>query len=148
MCWRLYRNMKQHISKQAKKCVCVCMQMHCGALQGTAGNGQVHFLAPRGCLTSAVRAARPLHHLCSRMSVPPPPHPHWQPIQGERRVVELPWCWPYTSTTAETPGCCPSLLLNFSPPHTQLLSTNREEKIHRSSQTYRRRWFSLCKLSL
>lgn len=70
MCWMLYRNMKHYISKQANKCACVCMQMHCGALQGTAGNGQVHFLAPRGCLTSGVHAARPLHHLCST-SVPP-----------------------------------------------------------------------------
>lgn len=59
-------------------------QMHCGgSLQGVAGSGQVHFLTPHGCLTSGVRAACPLHQLCSRMSVPS----RWQPNQGERRVA-------------------------------------------------------------
>lgn len=88
-------------------------QMHCGGmLQGAAGSGQVHFLTPHGCLTSGVRAARPLHQLCSRMSVPS----CWQPNQGERRVAESPRCWPYPSPTAETPGCYPILLANFYPP--------------------------------
>ncbi len=117
-------NMEHYISKQGKKSVCARMRMHRGALQNAAGSSRVHFLAPRGCLTSGVHAARPLHHLCSRMSVPP----CRQPNQGERGVAEPPWCWPYLSPTAETPGCCPSLLLNFSPPQTKLLSPKRGRK--------------------
>lgn len=144
-CWRLGENMEHYISKQNKKCVCVRTRMHCGALQGAAGSGQVHFLAPPGCLTSGVRSARPLHHLCSMMSIPP----CWQPNQGERRVAEPSWCWPYPSPTAETPGCYPTLLLNFSPPQTQLISNKRGGGgDYSSSQTYWRRWFSLCLPSL
>lgn len=120
--------MKHYISKQAKKCVCMCMQMHCGALQGMAGNGQVHFLAPRGCLTSAVRAARPLHHLCSRMSVPPPPadkptkeNEEWwsfhdadltpAPLQRLQAVASL-CCWTFLPLTH-----------NFCPPTGEKKST-------------------------
>lgn len=117
------------------------MRTQCGALQGAAGSSRVHFLAPYGCLTSGVHAARPLHHLCSRMSVTP----RWRPNQGERRVAEPPWCWPYLSPTAETPGCYPTLLLNFSPPsNLTSVPQKRGEKNYRSSQTCSRRRFSLC----
>lgn len=135
--------MEHYISKQGKKCVRVRTRTHCAALQDAMGSNQVHFLAPHGCLTSGVHAARPLHHLCSRKSVPP----CWQPSQGERRVAEPPWGWPYPGPTAETPGCYPTLLLNFSPPQTQLLSTKRG-KIPAGAVKLTRGGGSLCVFSL
>lgn len=48
-CWR---NMEQCIRKCGKKLVRERARTRRGVLQGAVGSGQVHFLAPCGCLTS------------------------------------------------------------------------------------------------
>lgn len=73
-----------------EKCVYTLTQR--GTLHGTVGSSRGYFLMPYSCLTSGVRAARPLHHLCSRMSTLPPAD---NPSEENRAwmTLFLPHCW-------------------------------------------------------
>lgn len=146
-CVRSYNgNMEQYISKQGKR---ICMCVHADTSWCAAGRGgkRPGSLPGTPWLSDLWRPHCTSSSSSMQQDVCFPPC--WQPNQGERRVAELPWYWPYPSPAAETPGCYPTLRLNFSSPQTQLLSTKRgKEKPCRSSQTHQKGCLSLCLPSL